>query len=170
LLLSFRAARGNVCASATNGRHDAQFLGDFLERGILRKPLESVYHCLLVRHGLNITASVGPVQAGGTDFRTPESLRPYPKDEPQSFIRRNSSLHARDSALVSAASPLHSCQLHLATRRAMGPPAEPATARFQPLTRTANWPGKCFKASGKYFRQYEEMLCRSQKTSSFTQG
>src|SRR3990172_5691544 len=61
-LLSLGAACGNVCPSPPDGRHDAQLLGDFLERGVLREPLESVYHSLLIRHGVDTTASQGPVQ------------------------------------------------------------------------------------------------------------
>ena len=55
--LSPGAACGNVGASAPDGCHDAQLLGDFLDRDILRKPLESVDHGLLVRHGFDDTAS-----------------------------------------------------------------------------------------------------------------
>jgi len=51
LFLSLNAACGNVGAPAPDGRIDAQLLGDFVDRGILRKPLESVDHGLFVRHG-----------------------------------------------------------------------------------------------------------------------
>ena len=61
-LLSLGTACGNVCPSAPDGRHDAQLLGDFRERGVLREPLESVDHGLLIRHGVDTTASQGPVQ------------------------------------------------------------------------------------------------------------
>jgi len=50
LVLSFYAARGNVCASAAHRCHDAQLFGDFLERGSLREPLESVEHGLFISH------------------------------------------------------------------------------------------------------------------------
>jgi len=60
--LSLGAACGNVCASAPDRRHDAQLLGDFLERGVLREPLKSVDHGLFIRHGLDSTASEGPMQ------------------------------------------------------------------------------------------------------------
>ena len=49
-LLSLGAACGNVRPPAPDGRHDAQLLADFLERGVLRESLESVYHGLLIRH------------------------------------------------------------------------------------------------------------------------
>jgi hypothetical protein len=61
-VLSLGAASGNVRPSAPDGRHDAQFLADFLERGVLRESLESVYHGLLIRHDFDTTASQGLVQ------------------------------------------------------------------------------------------------------------
>ncbi len=61
-LLSLGAACGNVCPSAPDGRHDAQLLADFLERGTLRQSLESVDYGLLVHHEVDTTASEGPVQ------------------------------------------------------------------------------------------------------------
>ncbi len=61
-LLSLGAACGNVCPSLPDQGHDAQLLGDFLERGVFREPLEGVDHSLLIRHGLDITASEGSVQ------------------------------------------------------------------------------------------------------------
>ncbi len=60
--LSLGAACGNVRPSATDGRHDAQLLADFLERGVLRESLESVYHGLLIRHELDTTRSQGQAQ------------------------------------------------------------------------------------------------------------
>ena len=60
--LSLGAACGNVRPSAPDGRHDAQLLGDFLERSVLREPLESVHHGLLIGHGLDSTASQRPLQ------------------------------------------------------------------------------------------------------------
>ena len=57
LFLSPGAPCGNVGASAPNGGHDSQLLGDFLDRDILRKPLQSVDHGLFVRHGFDHTAS-----------------------------------------------------------------------------------------------------------------
>ena len=61
-LLSLGAACGNVRPSAPDGRHDAQLLADFLERGVLRESLESVYHGLLIRHELDTTRSHGQAQ------------------------------------------------------------------------------------------------------------
>ena len=61
-LLSFGAARGNVRPSAPHGRHDAQLLADFLERGVLRESLKSVYHRLLIHHELDTTVSQGTGQ------------------------------------------------------------------------------------------------------------
>ncbi len=63
--LSLGAARGNVRPPAPDGRHDAQLLADFLERGVLGEPLESVDHRLLIRHNLDTTVSLGPAQEVG---------------------------------------------------------------------------------------------------------
>ena len=60
-LLSLGAARGNVRPSGPDGRHDAQFLADFLQRGVLRESLQSVNHCLLIRHKTDTIISLGPV-------------------------------------------------------------------------------------------------------------
>ncbi len=70
--MSLGAACGNVPPSPPDGRHDAQLLGDFLERGVLRESLESIDHGLLIRHEVHTTASEGPPQeASSTVGRAP---------------------------------------------------------------------------------------------------
>jgi hypothetical protein len=52
--VSLAAAGGDVRPSLPDGRHDAQLLRNFIERGVLRKSLECVEYGLLVRHGRKI--------------------------------------------------------------------------------------------------------------------
>jgi hypothetical protein len=48
--VSLGAAGRDVRPSLPDGRHDAQLLGNFIERGVLRESLERVEYGLLVRH------------------------------------------------------------------------------------------------------------------------
>jgi hypothetical protein len=49
-LVGLGAARSDIGTPAPNRRHDAQFFGNFLQRGVLGKPLKGVNYGLFVRH------------------------------------------------------------------------------------------------------------------------
>ena len=62
-LVGLGAAGSDIGTPAPNRRHDAQFLGNFLQRDILGKPLKGVNYGLFVRHRENSTALLRRRQA-----------------------------------------------------------------------------------------------------------
>jgi hypothetical protein len=49
--MAFSTAGGHISAAAPNGSHEAQLLGNLVQRGLLGKPLQGVHYSLFVRHG-----------------------------------------------------------------------------------------------------------------------
>ena len=52
--MALGAASDDVGASASDGGHDLQFLGNLFKRGDFGEPVEGVDYCLLVGHDKNL--------------------------------------------------------------------------------------------------------------------
>jgi hypothetical protein len=70
-LVGLGAVSSDIGTSSPDGRHDAQFLSNFLKGGVLWKPLKSVSYGLFVRHKKRL-----PLNAAGCKLALKISGRP----------------------------------------------------------------------------------------------